>query len=226
MLVGVGAGALADTSYRLIDTQLVAQQGTQLDVEGLKTWGRALWRNLVALLILGLLGIWLVPAPLNVTGGKILQAPWRMALNGLIFFVEGWFVALIGLSLIVALAIFFFIMSLPNLGVTLGVLGLAGLGTGIAVFVLSIAYISKVIVAFLIGGLLLKRFAPRLAQSNLWQLLLGVLLYALLASIPYLGWVISIVATFVGLGALWALIFPLNRQKNTVESLPILEPAE
>ncbi len=110
-----------------------------------------------------------------------------MALSGLTFYVGGWFIAVLAFGLIVVLALFFYIISLPNLGFLVGTLGLMGLGLGVSVFWLSITYVSKLIIAFLIGKLLLQRFAPRYAQSNLWPLLLGVVLYALVASIPYLG---------------------------------------
>jgi hypothetical protein len=34
-------------------------------------------------------------------------------------------------------------------------------------------------------------------------MLLGVLVYLLLAAIPYFGWLVTVAATFLGLGAIW-----------------------
>jgi cytoskeletal protein CcmA (bactofilin family) len=222
MLSSIGSGLLAPASSWLTDGQKSTQQAAQIDTERLQIWGMALLRNLIALLALGLLGIWLLPGPFNWASEKVQQAPWRMALSGLTFYLGGWFVAVLGFGLIVVFALFFYMISLPNLGFVLGTLGLTGLGLGVSVFWLSIAYVSKLIIALLIGRLLLQRFAPSYAQSNLWPLLLGVVLYALVASIPYLGWVVATLVTFFGLGALWVVAFQPKTQQPIMEIPPAM----
>jgi hypothetical protein len=59
------------------------------------------------------------------------------------------------------------------------------------------------VAAFLIGRLLLTPLSPRAADTKVWCVLLGVLVYLLLAAIPYLGWLVAVAATFFGLGAIW-----------------------
>jgi cytoskeletal protein CcmA (bactofilin family) len=218
-LVGLGAGTLGST-YWMTAGQQATQQAAQIGMKQLQTWGFALLRNLVALLVLGLLGIWLAPAPFNSASKKIQQSPWRIALSGLIFFLGGWFVAVLGLILMLILAIFFYWLSFPNLGFLLGALGLLGVGLGLAVFWLAIAYLSKLVFALLLGRLLLKWFRSRFSQSNLWPLLLGIVLYALVASIPYLGFVVATVVTFMGLGAIWGVSFPLVKLRKGADSIP------
>ncbi|MEJ2262660.1 MAG: hypothetical protein P8X95_04400 [Anaerolineales bacterium] len=225
-LAGMGAGALVPAALWLDGVQQAGQPGAQIDAERLKTWGLALLRNLVALLGLGLLGIWLLPAPLNWASQKIKQAPWRMGLSGLTFFLVGWFAALVVFAIILMLAFFLFNISLPGLAILLGTLGLTGLGLGVSVFWLSIAYVSKLIVALLVGRLLLKALAPRYAEGNLWPLLLGVILYVVVASIPYLGWVVATLVTFFGLGALGVISFPRFSQPEEAESMPALAQAD
>ena len=222
MLSSMGSGFLTIASSWSTGGQKSTQQAAQIDTERLQTWGVALLRNLISLLALGLLGIWLLPAPLNWTSERVKQAPWRMALSGLTFYLGGWFVAVMGFSLIVAFALFFYTISLPNLGFLLGTLGLTGLGLGVSVFWLSIAYVSKLIIALLIGRLLLQRFAPHYAQGNLWPLILGVVLYALVASIPYLGWIIATLVTIFGLGALWVVAFQPKIQQPIMEISPAM----
>ena len=221
-LSSMGAGLLTLTSHWSMDGQKSTQQTAQIDTERLQTWGIALLRNLIALLALGLLGIWLYPATFNWTSEMVQKAPWRMALSGLTFYLGGWFVAVVGSGLVVAFALFFYTISLPNLGFLLGTLGLTGLGLGVSVFWLSIAYGSKLIIALLIGRLTLQRFAPRYAQGNLWPLILGVVLYALVASIPYLGWVVATLVTFFGLGALWVVAFQPKTQQPIMEISPAM----
>jgi hypothetical protein len=77
-----------------------------------------------------------------------------------------------------------------------------------------------VIVAYLVGQLILERVAPRAAGQRLWSLLVGLVLYVLLASIPGLGWVIVVLVTALGLGATWL----LYRERG--EPPMILEPVE
>jgi uncharacterized membrane protein len=58
-------------------------------------------------------------------------------------------------------------------------------------------------VAFLVGSLILKRLAPNSLQYKILPLLLGLLIYVLLAWLPYFGWVIAVLVNAIGLGAAW-----------------------
>jgi hypothetical protein len=179
------------------------KQAQAIDVERLMSWVGPTLRNLAALLILGLLVLWLMPAQLIYAGEQARIKPWRTLLTGLLVFVIGWFAALLALLLILALAFFLYWVSLPTLGFFTGALGLTSLGLVLSIFWLSIVYFSKIIVAFFFGSLLFKRFLPKYAHNRILPFLTGVVLYALLASIPYLGWLIAVIVTFLGLGALW-----------------------
>jgi hypothetical protein len=119
--------------------------------------------------------------------------------------VIGWFAALLALIIILALAIFFYWLSLPNLGFLTGTIGLSSLGIALSIFWLDIVFFSKIVVAFLCGSLFFKRFLPKYAHRRIWPFLAGVIVYALLASIPYLGWLVAVIVTFLGLGAIWKL---------------------
>jgi hypothetical protein len=179
------------------------QQAAAIDTARLKAWLVPFLRNLASLLILGLLGLWLLPRQLTLARQQAQTHPWRSLLNGLLIFVLGWFSALLLFILVLALAFFLYWISLPTLGFLAGFLGLTGLGLAVVVFWLSIAYFSKIIIAILFGALLINRILPKYAHNRILPLLVGVILYALLASIPYLGWLVAVVATFFGLGALW-----------------------
>jgi hypothetical protein len=200
-------------SYSELRDQSSQQAGT-IDVERLKQWAVPLLRNLVALLILGLLVLWLLPAQLSFAGEQVRKNPWRSLLTGLLVFVIGWFAALLALLIILALAIFFYWASLPNLGFLTGTIGLSTLGIALSIFWLDIVFFSKIVVAFLCGSLFFKRFLPKYAHRRIWPFLAGVIVYALLASIPYLGWLVAIIATFLGLGAIWKLS-SMRKQSET-----------
>ena len=183
-------------------------QANAIDTQRLQSWAVPFLRNLVSLLILGLLIIWLAPAQLSMASERARLKPWRALLTGLLVFVLGWIVALLVFVLVLALALFFYSVSLPNLGFFTGAIGLMTLGFALSVFWLAIAYFSKIVIAFLVGWLIFKRFIPQSSQVRIWPFLIGVFLYALLASIPYLGWLIAVITTLFGLGAIWMLSNP------------------
>jgi cytoskeletal protein CcmA (bactofilin family) len=176
-----------------------------IDVTRVRTWATSLLKTLVTLLILGLLIAWLVPRQLDLAETQARLKPWRALLTGLLVIVLGWLVAILVFIVVIALAVFFYWLTLPALGFFIGAFGVITIGLGLSLFWLSIAYLSKIVVAYLIGSLIFKRFIPSFAQNRLWPLVVGIILYSLLASIPYLGWLIAILSTLIGLGALWML---------------------
>ncbi|HJS17984.1 MAG TPA: hypothetical protein VJ785_04505, partial [Anaerolineales bacterium] len=152
--------------------------------------------------------------------------PWRSLLIGLVILLLGWLIALLALLLVLGLSFFLFWLSLPNLGFLVAALGLLAIGLALVVYWLSIVFFSKVVVAFLVGRMLFSRIMPRYAHSKVWPLLTGVVLYALLASIPYLGWVIAVFTTMFGLGALWMVSTASPPRLRQGEPAPMLQPAD
>jgi hypothetical protein len=183
-------------------------------------------------MIIGLLIVWLVPAQLKLSGEQTRKHPWRALLYGLLVFILGWLGALLACVLVLALTFFFYWASLPNLGFLTGALGLISVGLAITVLWFAIAYVSKVIVVYLVVALVFKRWIPSLANNRVLPLVIGVIVYALLASIPYLGVLIAIITTLIGLGALWMFMFTkplpepeLVTQPEPVETNPEVIPA-
>jgi hypothetical protein len=95
-----------------------------------------------------------------------------------------------------------------------------------AVFILFTVYLSKIVVAYLVGSLLLRRWQR---DSRWWMLLpflLGLLIYTLVVAIPFLGWAISIIVAAVGTGAIYLSFFPRGAQALTPSPEPVAsEPA-
>jgi len=223
-LVSEGRGA-ALTAGRAM-TSHPHQSSTGTDASSWQAWAMAFLRNLAGLLILGLLAVWLVPAPLNWAAEMARTNAAQALLTGLLVLVVGWFLAVIAFLAVLALTVFLYWVSLPNLAFLLGSLGFIALGLAIVVFWLSIVYFSKIIIAALAGKLLFRRFLPKYAGSRVWSFVVGALLYALLASIPYLGWVIALVVTLLGLGALWMISGTLSKPKTTEGPQPVAGPLE
>jgi hypothetical protein len=66
--------------------------------------------------------------------------------------------------------------------------------------------------------LILERFGASPNMRKPWPLLLGLFIYVLLCGIPYLGWAISLIATFLGLGAIWLTFQDRKAKSEAVEA--------
>jgi hypothetical protein len=234
-LPGISAGGSAFAMQSIQPLVLIAmpaqnlghqplQQSTNTNTEAWQTWGIALLRNIAALLIVGLLSVWLLPAQLTVSSGLPRSRPWRSLLTGFLVLLLGWLVAFIAFLLVLGLAFFLFWISLPNLGFLAGSLGIMAVGLASIVYWLSITYFSKVIIAYLLGRVIFAKSTSKYAQGRVLPLVVGVIVFALIVSIPYLGWVISVIATMFGLGALWMVAFP--EKVKEPEPVDVLQPAE
>ena len=69
------------------------------------------------------------------------------------------------------------------LDIILGFMALFGL---VMVYVTAAVLVSKVVVSYLGGQLILKRIKPEWAKSRIWPLLLGLVIFAILTAIPLL----------------------------------------
>ena len=191
---------------KIVAADQLAQSGSSVDTERVTEWLRSIVEEFITLLIFGLLGIWLFSSFLKRSGEKLEAKPLQSTGIGLLGLVIS--VALIGVVLLVAVLILM-------LGVGLGALGLwdlawavwgvgfTSLGLAFWLSLLFVSYGTKIIVAFLVGTFILQRLAPKSLQYKILPLLLGLLIYVLLAWLPYFGWVVAVLVNAVGLGAAW-----------------------
>lgn len=167
-------------------------------------WGMNQFRWFVSLLLVGLLLAWIAPE-LTRRSAEHLQAK---PLHSL-----GWgFVSLFALIF----GVLSLVVLIGMLGAALGILQLTGLlaieiilgfmaliGMGM-VYVVAAVLVSKVVVSYLGGQMILKRIKPEWAKSRIWPLLLGLVIFAILTAIPlHVGQFINVVIVLLGLGALW-----------------------
>jgi hypothetical protein len=173
---------------------------------GVPEWLVARLSDLLVLLLVGGLALWLRPAlvqrpaewlgrkPLPAAGFGLLAA--ALALNAVA-------IAILLAALLAVTGIWLGTVTLWTLAFILWGIGYPLLVLALVLLALAVVYGSKVVVAELVGGLILKRLAPRAMEYRILPLLLGLILYVVLRSIPILGWVIEGVATVLGLGAMW-----------------------
>jgi hypothetical protein len=194
-------------------------------------WALSWFRDLVVFFALGLFVIWLIPKPLNRWAEKVRQAPFKSFGAGIAVLVVGYIGIVIVFALILALGIFLYVIKFNDLGGIVIGLGLPATAISFGVLNVFVAFISKLVVAFLFGKLLLERFYKKGLAHNIWPLLLGLVVYLLIRAIPWLGWAFGSVVTLVGLGGIWLGLFPPKVQEKadvdpTAESAPETEIKE
>lgn len=166
-------------------------------------WAIAQIRRLVTLIVVGLLLIWLLPRVIPEAAARLRARPWPSL---------GW--GCVGeVAFFVTLPIIFAVII--GLGLLLGIVTLGGLqtvfiGAGLILeglwgllFAVVTSYVAKIVIAFLIGTLLLEQARSKSIDSAFWPMLIGIVLYIIIAAIPILGWLAALAATLFGLGALW-----------------------
>jgi cytoskeletal protein CcmA (bactofilin family) len=164
--------------------------------------------DLVALLLVGGLAFWLRPGLIQRPAERLLRQPLPSGGYGLLVLVFA--VTALIVAILLAVLLFFIGMwlggvALWELAFLLWGIGYPALILALSLFVLTVLYGTKVIVADLVGTLILKRLAPKSLDTarGILPLLLGLVLYVLVRSIPFLGLAVEVVVTVFGLGALW-----------------------
>ena len=160
-------------------------------------------RDLVTLLVLGTLTLWLLPGVF----GKVVEKAQTQTLPaagwGLLTAIVGYAAAaLIALALVIV-GVLFGLITLGGLSNTVFGVGFSGLGALVAVFTLLVSYGSKLVIAYLVSRIVLEKIVPQWAGNRAVVLVLGVVVYVILRGIPVLGWVIGVIVTLMGLGAMW-----------------------
>jgi len=174
----------------------------------------------ITLLIIGLLVIWKFTPQLNQWSSAIKEKPWQSTGFGFLgiilainIFAVGFLVALV----IIAIGFGLGFANLWNLAYLVWGIGLSCLVLALFIFATFFIYVSKVIFAYLVSYLLLKMISPNTKQPIVLVLTLGLLIYVLVAGIPYFGWVIEIVATALGLGGVWVTYLIHKEEKHFEE---------
>jgi cytoskeletal protein CcmA (bactofilin family) len=169
-------------------------------------------RRLIALLVVGLLVAWLFPAWILTPARRLMERPlpsFGVGLLGLVAFPGLWFVAL---GLIILVAVIFGALTLGGLLGSSLALGLSGLGAVTVLFFLMLGYLPQAIVAYIGGRWLLQRLSPASADNRYWAMVVGLIVLAVLISLPILGGLLQFLAILVGLGAILLVLWDKRPQ--------------
>ncbi len=160
-------------------------------------------RVFITLMLLGGLIVWQLPGLLNKVGGKVEKEVMPSLGWGLVSIMVVYLGAFLVGGLILAGTIFFGVVTLGELSRVILTVGFSSLALVMAGFGLLVSYGSKLVVSYLVGKLLFKWLAPKYADQPIWPMLVGVFLYTFLRAIPFIGLVIGVTATLIGIGAMW-----------------------
>jgi len=167
-------------------------------------------RGLVSFLLVGGLALWLLPKMFNGATDQLGRRPWASAGYGALVFVNGFLLTLLLAAVFVGVGVALRALTLTALAWAFWGVAFSGLGLAFSLFMVSFVWLSKVIVATLVGVLILQRVYPRALEYRSSALVLGLLIYLLLFLIPVIGWVVALIVTVLGLGALFLSIRELK----------------
>ncbi len=162
-------------------------------------------RTYVALLVVGLLMVWLVPKAVQRAEAIVGERP-LASLGWGVVTVAAVVAALVLLAVVmIAVAAFLGLITLGNLSGLVVSVGLLLLFALAVAFGLSIAYASKITVCCLGGRWVLSRINADWGEGVIWPLAVGLLIFVILTAIPYLGGLVNLAVVLLGLGGLWLL---------------------
>jgi cytoskeletal protein CcmA (bactofilin family) len=153
--------------------------------------------SIPALLIVGALIHHFFPRTIESVVAALPQNPWKNMGVGLVFVV------------------------VVPVGVVIALVTLVGIPTGIIAALLYgiLIYTSRVFIAVWIGRKILGYFKKSLATAFFWPLLLGTLITTFLLIIPIIGCFFWLFFVFIGIGAIWMVIWRAV-QGQRAESMP------
>jgi len=173
-------------------------------------------RRLITLLLVGLLIVWVVPGWAEKATGALRARPLPSLGWGVVSIAAFAFALLVLLIATILIAVIFGVITLGGLAGTTAWTGILIMALLVFFFSIAVTYVTKVLVSFLGGRLILARLKPDWAEGRIWPLVVGVVLFIIITAIPILGWLVNLVVVLLGLGALWLLGRDAYRQRRAV----------
>jgi len=169
----------------------------------LAPWILAALAAFASFFVVGLVSLWLLPERFQIWVRKLEEKPLASAGYGAVVLINGFLMPILIVLLLGSAVLALIYLSLPSLAWMLfwGVLSLfIALFT---LFLLVTTFVTKTIVAYWVGEFILSKLAPQSLRYKALPLLLGLLIYVPIASVPYLGFFVGLLVTLLGLGTMW-----------------------
>lgn len=143
------------------------------------------WRKLFAIFSALAVGLVLIFAGKNISDkilNKMADSPVKMLLPGLVVML---------LLPPIALLLIFTLIGIP-------------LALIISAWWITATYIAKIYTAIYVGQIILKKIIKINEPSLLLAMVIGIVICWLLFAIPFIGWIIGLIAIWLGLGGIWS----------------------
>lgn len=160
-------------------------------------------REIVALFVLGALALWLLPGAMNSMDESIREHPWLSGAWGLLIVVVGYAGVFVLTIFLIALVVGLANITLGGLAAAVFWVGATALALAFALFSVMVAYGSKIVVIHALSRWAMEKLNPGWTGYRWLTMLLGIVVYALLVSIPWIGTLIAGIVTLIGLGGIW-----------------------
>ena len=177
----------------------------------------------VSLLIVGSILGWLFPKQLDAWSSQVRKRPVHATGNGFIGYIVGFAATFFLIALMFAIGIGLFKLNLNELAIITWGIGFSSIGLGFSLFIALITYVSKIIVFYVVATMIFAKVIPSANNRRVWPLMLGPLLFVLIRAIPYLGWVVALIVTWMGIGAVW---MAYQAQQNANATTAVSQPTE
>ncbi len=188
---------------QVIPDTTVATEEVVTPTQQAMNWLASVFRQLVTLLIIGVLMVWLAPHWTNKVSTYVQEKP----LPSL-----GWGLLTVAAILI---AVVFILFAMVLLALALGALTFDGLASTVIMsglfvvfglgllFAFTVAFFAKIVVGVAAGRFIFKLFNSKLANNEYWSMVLGVVLIVFLVAIPWIGPLVGLIVSLFGFGAFW-----------------------
>ncbi|HSG16771.1 MAG TPA: polymer-forming cytoskeletal protein [Anaerolineae bacterium] len=197
----VASRPVGDQRWSVLASPARAQNDSPNQAQTTGEWFLIRLRQMAQFLIVGGLVSWLFPVNFSRWSDSLRRRPMASGLYGFVGFVTGFAGVFLLTLLVLVIGIGLAILTLRGLAITTWGLGFSTTALLFAIFMVFLLFISKVIVSYVTGLIILERLLPRAANHRFWPMLLGLIIYVLLRAIPYLGLGIGFLVTIFGLGA-------------------------
>lgn len=202
-----------DTDIQVVEYQ--ASNGA-ISVEPQTLWGLAVagWifarvGEFLSLFLVGALLFLVWPTQMQRVEDQMTRHPWRSLGLGFLAAILFPFAFLLVVFLIIVLGILLGLISLGQLAAPWFLLGFLALGVATVLFFVAGLLAAKAIFSHLVGNRLFQ--STNYETDSRWfvllALLVGLLLYEIIALIPILGWLVALVIVLLGWGAIASVLW-------------------
>ena len=176
-------------------------------------------RSLVALVLVGLLLVWIAPGWIRHRAYTVLDRPLASLGWGLLGLVSFPILGVVVLLVTILLAFVLGLLTLGGLVALIIVLGLLAEAALVLALWISTGYLAQLVVSFFAGVLLVEAIRPGRGRGRVLPLVVGLILYVVLRAIPVLGPLVGLAVVLLGLGAISHWIWTkLRRSRATASS--------